>query len=43
MLTILLAIAHASSANENFRPELLYLGTLYVDVVLIKALTAIYM
>lgn len=37
MTTILLAIIHAFGSNKDFQPELLYVGTVAIDLVLIEA------
>ena len=36
MITAALIFAHAFGTNRNFRPELLYLGTLIADVQILE-------
>lgn len=39
MVTLLLAFFHSQSNNKDFRPEVLYLGTIIIDVTWIQALS----
>lgn len=41
MITIGVALAHAFATNQDFKPDLLYLGTLFVDSILFSAVTAL--
>jgi len=42
MLTIILAIAHSRSKNENFNPELLYVGTFIIDYMAVASIPRIF-
>ena len=38
MITVAVALCHAFRTNKSFHPEILYLGTLYADVMIIQAI-----
>lgn len=42
MLTLILAIAHSRSKNENFRPDFLYFGTFIIDFVAVITIGEIF-
>lgn len=37
-MTILLAVIHAMSKNEDFKPEMLYIGTFFIDLAIVGGL-----
>lgn len=42
MLTITLAIIHKYGKNDKFNPSFLYIGTVFLDILLIDSLNKIF-
>jgi hypothetical protein len=38
MITVVLIITHAFGTNKTFTPDIMYMGTLIADVIIIKSL-----